>query len=133
MPGPRKTPRHLKLLKGTLQPCRDSPAGVALPALDGVPIPPVWMTDLTAIAEFRRLASVLMANRLLTAGNVALLAHLAMLHARITASWMADETPTAALLTVYRRLSGDLGLTSMPVQAPASKPNRFAEIARRGR
>ena len=134
MSGPKKTPRHLKLLRGTLQPCRDvAPATPGLPVLDVAPIPPAWMTDLTALAEFRRLAAVLMANSLLTSGNVALLAHLAMLHARITAAWLAGETPTAALLGVYRKLSGDLGLTSMPVQAPASKPNRFAQIARRSR
>jgi glutathione S-transferase len=91
------------------------------------------MMDLTAVAEFRRLAQVLGANRLLTAGNTALLAHLAMLHARITATWLSGETPTAALLAIYRRLSGDLGLTHMPVPAPASKPNKFAELARRCR
>jgi hypothetical protein len=127
-----RKPTHLKLLAGTARPDRVAPATPALPALDAA-TPPSWLTDLTALAEFRRLAAVLTANRLLTAGNVGLLAHLVMLHTRITASWMADETPTAALLTVYRRLSGDLGLTSMPVQAPASKPNRFAEIARRSR
>lgn len=126
MPGPRKTPRHLKLLRGTLQPCRDvASATPTLPAIDTA-IPPAWMTDITAVTEFRRLAAALTVNRLLTAGNTALLAHLVMIHARITAAWTAGETPTAALLTVYRRLSSDLGLTHMAAHAPAAaKPNRF--------
>lgn len=83
------------------------------------------MTDITAVAEFKRLAAVLTVNKLLTAGNTALLAHLVMLHARITAAWLADRTPSAALLTVYRRLLGDLGLTHMSVATPTAKPNRF--------
>lgn len=77
------------------------------------------------MAEFKRLAAVLAVNKLLTAGNSALLAHLAMLHARVTAAWTAGETPTAALMTVYRRLCGDLGLTHMTLPAPADKLNRF--------
>lgn len=125
MPGPSKTPRHLKLLKGTLQPCRDvAPSTPALPAIDAAS-PPSWLQDVTAIAEFKRLAAVLTANKLLTSGNTALLAHLAMLHARITSSWTTGETPSAALLAVFRRLAGDLGLTNLPTQAPATKPNRF--------
>ena len=133
MPGPSKTPRHLKLLRGTLQPCRDvSPSTAALPAIEAAPIPPAWLQDLTAIAEFKRLAAVLTVNRLLTAGNVDLLAHVCMLHARITAMWTAGETPSAALLAIFRKLSGDLGLTHLPTQAPAAaKPNRFLINAKR--
>ena len=131
MPGPSKTPRHLKLLKGTLQPCRDVVPTAALPAIDAAS-PPAWLQDVTAIAEFKRLAAVLGVNRLLTGGNTALLAHLAMLHARITAAWNEGLTPSAALMNIYRRLCGDLGLTHVGVAAPAaSKTNRFAEIANR--
>jgi hypothetical protein len=88
------------------------------------------LTDITAIAEFKRLAAVLSVNRLLTAGNVHMLAHLCMLHARITATWTTGATPSAALLAIFRRLSGDLGLTHMPTQAPAGRPNRFLTIGR---
>lgn len=128
MPGPAKTPRHLKLLRGTVQRCRDvAPSTAALPAIDAA-TPPAWLQDITAIAEFKRLAAVLIVNKLLTAGNTALLAHLAMCHARIAAAWLADRTPSAALLTVYRRLSADLSLTSVAVPAPAGKPNRFLKF-----
>ena len=133
MPGPKKTARHLKLMRGTLQPCRDSaPAAPGLPAIDSA-TPPSWLQDVVAVAEFRRLASVLTVNGLLTVGNTALLAHLAMLHARITATWLSGESPSAASLMVYRRLCGDLGLTSLPTPASTGRPNRFAEIARRRR
>lgn len=134
MPGPSKTPRGVKLLRNTLQPCRDSlPATPALPPIDGAPSAPAWLTDITAVSEFRRLAAVLTATKLLTAGNVSLLAHFVMLHARITAAWQAGETPSAALMAVYRRLAGDLGLTHMPLAAPPSAPNRFHDLARRRR
>ena len=133
MPGPKKLPRHLKLLRGTVQPCRDVASDKqALPAIDCA-IAPAWMQDEAAIAEFKRLAAVLTANKMLTGGNVQILAHLAMLHARVTASWTEGGTPSAALLTVYRRLAGDLGLTALPMPTPTSKPNRFFELAARGR
>lgn len=127
MSGPSKIPRHLKLLRGTLQPCRDTlPAGPGLPAIEGETRPPAWMQDVSAVAEFRRLSSALVANKMLTQGNVVLLAHLCMLHARLQEAWVSDSTPTAALLTVYRRLSGDLGLTGMAAQSTVTKPdNKF--------
>lgn len=129
MPGPRKTPRHLKLLRGTSQPCRDvAPSTAALPALDTA-IAPAWMTDITAVAEFKRLAAVLTVNKLLTAGNTALLAHLVMIHARLMTAWTTSATPSAALMTVYRRMCSDLGLLSMAV--PVAKPgNKFANNAK---
>jgi hypothetical protein len=74
---------------------------------------------------------VLGANGLLTEGNCGLLAHCCMLHAKLAENWNSGVTPTAALLTTYRALLSDLGLTSLPnVPAPPTKPNRFLKLGR---
>lgn len=126
MPGPSKMPRHLKLLRGTLQPCRDAPGGVSLPTFAVAPEPPAWLADVTAAAEFARLSRLMTANALLSEGNVTLLAHFSMLHARICAAWAAGTTPTAATLMAFRRLASDLGLTHINAQpAPPKSNNRF--------
>lgn len=89
------------------------------------------MRDVAAIEEFNRLAPLLAANRLLSEGNVALLGHLCMLHSRLSQSWGSGSTPTAALLTIYRRLSNDLGLTHLVLPTPAGTPNRFSTNGKR--
>ena len=116
---------HLKLLAGTGRADRAAPATPALPALDAVPTAPAWLTNIDAVREWRRLAPVLVVNRLLHEGNVAMLGQLCALHGRLVEMWTGGETPTAALLSAYRALSVSLGLSSMALSPPANKPNRF--------
>ena len=123
----------LKLLAGTARPDRAAPGTAALPPIDGAPSPPTWLTDLTAVREWHRLAGTLSACKLLNAGNVGLLAQLCALHAKLIATWNEGLTPTAALLSAYRGLSHDLGLTSMSLHAPTDKPNRFLLIGKKPR
>jgi len=131
MPGPKKSPRHLKRLKGTLQRCRDQqPAMPALPLVDEIPEPPAWLSS-DAAAEFRRLAAVLHANSRLAAGNILILAHACMIHSRLAAAWVSGATPSGSLLSVYRRMLGDLGLSNLPAPATPQRENRFAELHRR--
>jgi hypothetical protein len=125
---------HLKLLAGTSRRDRAAPEGPGLPALDGVPSPPSWMTDINAVREWNNLAPLLVTNKLLSLGNSVLLAHLCMLSSRFAATWASGATPTAALLRVHRALASDLGLVHLNVPAPAAdKPNRFRLIAQRRR
>jgi hypothetical protein len=112
MPGPKRQPRHLRLLRGTLQPCRDLES-TGLPPVGEVPSAPTWMTNLDARKEWDRLARVMVANKLLSAGR------------------KSGATPSAAQVTVYRRLLGDLGLTNMADVAPRAGPNRFLDFKRR--
>jgi hypothetical protein len=130
MPGPKRQPRHLRLLRGTLQPCRDLES-TGLPPVGEVPSAPTWMTNLDARKEWDRLARVMVANKLLSAGNASLLAHAVMLGARLSEAWKSGATPSAAQVTVYRRLLGDLGLTNMADVAPRAGPNRFLDFKRR--
>lgn len=130
MPGPKRQPRHLRLLRGTLQPCRDVESA-GLPPVGQVPPAPSWMTNLEAQKEWNRLARVMVANKLLSSGNASLLAHAVMLGARLSEVWQSGATPSAAQVTVYRRLLGDLGLTNMADVAPRGGPNRFLDFKRR--
>lgn len=128
MPGPKKTPPHLKIIKGTLS-SRDSRAAAAastpgLPPLDVAPTPPAWLTKKAARAEWARLAPILVANKLLTDGNVGLLAHLCACHGHLTDIWQHGLKANAALVMNYRTLSNSLGLLALDI--PAAKPgNRF--------
>src|SRR4051812_9749357 len=71
MPGPKRTPRHLRVMRGTLQRCRDDTLHTAgILAFDGTPNPPSWMQNRDALDEWGRLAPLLLANRLLTPGNI---------------------------------------------------------------
>lgn len=121
---------HLKLLSGTGRPDRAAPETPALPVLDSVPPPPLWMTNLNAMKEWNRLAPALVANRLLHEGNIAMLGQLCALHGHLVQMWIEGETPTAALLSAYRALSVALGLSSMALSPPVNKPNSFANNRR---
>jgi hypothetical protein len=138
----RRKSDHLKLLCGTARRDRTAPEGPALPVLTEVPQPPGWLQNIEAQREWRRLASVMTANKLLTAGNISLLGQLCGLHGQLAQAWSTGVTPTAALIASYRSLSVALGLASMNISMPAApgsvapaappgKPNRFAELARR--
>lgn len=127
--NPRK-PTVLRLLAGTHRPDRDAPAGPSLPATGDIK-PPIWLTDVVALAEFHRLARVLAANHLFSEGRIRLLADYCMLGARVSAAWQTGGTVSASLLNVHRRMAADLDLTSMrlPVSANAAA-NRFSNNVR---
>jgi hypothetical protein len=130
MSGPKRSPRNLRLLRGTLQPCRDaSPSTPSLPPLNTAPTAPAWMGDAVAIAEFDRLATILAVNDLMTVGRIDALADYSMLSARTQALWQSGETPSAALLAIRRKLASDLNLSEMNLAAPSAKPNRFLSNA----
>lgn len=121
-----RKPASLKLLAGTARADRAAPATPALPAIDTTPNPPLWLTNVDAVKEWRRLSPILVANHLLHQGNVSLLGQLCALHGRLVEMWTGGATPTAALLSAYRGLYNAMGLSSMALQAPADpKTNRF--------
>ena len=85
------------------------------------------MTNLCAVTEFRRLAAVLTVNKLMTISRTDALTDYAMLSARFQESWAMGVTPSAALLSLRRKLAGDLGLLGMSLITPTAKPNRFLD------
>lgn len=125
----RKAP-HLKLLSGTSRPDRVLPAGVSLPPLDVSPEPPDWLPNAHAVREWNRLLPVMMANRLLNAGNVGLFAQMCALHGHLVTAWATGEAPTAAMISTHRATCAALGLLGMTLPEPAAKPNVFSNNRR---
>lgn len=107
-----------------------APAGAAVAAAvgpSGVPEPPPWL-DARAAALWGRLCPLLAAEGALREGNLAALALLCGLHARLVRAFEADVLPGAAHIAQFRGLAADLGLTGAvrtPSAAPAPR-NRFA-------
>lgn len=137
MPNPRK-PQNLKLISGTLQPCRDTAPGVTLPLVATVPTAPDWLPNAHAVREWDRLAPILMANKLLTEGATSVLAVLCALHGKLVQMWAAGEAPTGHMIAQYRNLANDFGLT--PIAQGKLKPtgvieseNPFAKFGKRPR
>ncbi len=128
MPGPAKAPRHLKLLKGTYQKCRDTVAGApSLPVFDTLPPPPSWLRrNAHAVREWRRLGPFLVTNKLLGEGTISAFAMMCALYGRNVEMFARGLTPTAAHIAAYRALCGSLGLLAMNL-APPKANNPFAK------
>ena len=136
MPAPR--PRSLKVIAGTVQPCRDKPdEGPRLPVIDEAPPPPDWLPNAHAVNEWNRLAPILTAHRLLTEAGTGSLAVLCALYGKIQQLFAAGESPTANMIGQYRALANDFGLTPIaqgkvrPAAEADAKGNRFAKFGKR--
>jgi phage terminase small subunit len=132
MPTPRKPP-HLKLLSGSRQP--DPGPAIDLPVLEVVPPPPEWLPNAHAVNEWKRLALVLTANRLLTEASLGALGVLCAIHGEIVDLWSRRVSPTGHLLAQYRNLSNDFGMTPISrskvrTDAP-HQPNLFSQNGKR--
>lgn len=120
MPGPSKKPRSLKVVAGTERKDRDQPPAVDLPAISAVPMPPDWLPNAHAIKEWNRLAPILVANKLLTEAGLSAFGMLCALHGKLVQLWSAGEAPVASMVSQYRNLINDFGLT--PVAQGKVKP-----------
>ena len=136
MPAPK--PRSLKVIAGTVQPCRDVPAdGPRLPAIEDVPPAPDWLPNAHAVNEWNRLAPILTAHRLLTEAGTGSLAVLCALYGKIQQLFAAGESPTANMIGQYRALANDFGLTPIaqgkvrPAAEADAKGNRFSKYGKR--
>lgn len=135
MANPRK-PRALKVVSGTVQPCRDQKGAAELPTVSEVPSAPDWLPNAHAVKEWERLAPILVANKLLTEAGTSALGMLCALHGKLVQLWAAGEAPVASMVAQYRNLINDFGLTPVaqgkvkPVgEEPAS--NKFANRGKR--
>jgi phage terminase small subunit len=135
MPGPGKKPAGLKVVAGTSRKDREVEA-VALPVVDAVPAAPDWLPNAHAVKEWDRLAPILVANKLLTEAGTSALAHLCALHGKIVQLYAAGESPVATMVSQYRNLINDFGLTPVAqgkVKPVGEKPesNPFARNGKR--
>jgi hypothetical protein len=96
-----------------------------------VPTPPAWLTDLEARRYWGDLAPILTVNKLLTAGNLGLLAQLCALHGKLVAIGSNREMqPNAALLSQFKAYHGALGLLGWSSPGAKGPANRFEKHAR---
>lgn len=130
-----KKPDNVKVLCGSRQP--SSPDTVSLPLVEGLPEAPDWLPNAHAVKEWDRLAPILYANKLLTEAGVTALAHLCALHGKLVQLWAAGESPSGHMLSQYRNLINDFGLTpvaqgKVKIGGADTKPsNRFASNGRK--
>ena len=135
MPNPGK-PIPLKVLTGSRR-LRDAKLAVALPALSVAPPPPEWLPNAHAVREWLRLASLLVANGLLTDSGLSALGHLCALLGILARQLAAGSQPSASLVALHRALGNDFGLTPAsigkctPSGTTAPATNRFAQRGRR--
>lgn len=108
----KRKANHLKVLTGTDQPCRMShEATPTAEPLDQAPAPPSWMVNVHAVAEWNRLAPLLVVNKLLTEQALSTLGHLCNIHGELVRLSSAGMAPTGHMLAQYRALANDFGLT----------------------
>lgn len=134
MSNPRKPP-NLKLLAGTDRKDREQDQ-VVLPLVDDVPEPPEWLPNAFAANEWNRLAGILHSNKLLTEASLTPLAHLCALHGKIVQLYAAGSMPTGHMVSQYRNLVNDFGMTPVAQSKVGSagneaKGNRFASNGKR--
>lgn len=111
MPGPGKKPQGLKVVSGTVRNDRQASASVDLPIVEQLPPAPDWLPNAHAVREWERLGPCLVANKLLTVGGLSAFGVLCGLHGKLVQLWAAGEAPTAAVISQYRAMINDFGLT----------------------
>ena len=119
MAGPGKKPQSLKKVAGTERPDRDSTPTIQGQSCETVPPPPAWLRP-HAAADWEYLAPLLQANGLLFKTNLKPLAILCALGGQIQDSYEQGEPPQAFLVSQYRALFNDFGMT--PVAMGRIKP-----------
>lgn len=133
MPGPAKRPSHLKAIAGTARPDRVEAPGVVVPLLDSIPEPVDWLPNAHAVTEWRRLAPLLVVNRMIGAADLSTFGHLCALHGKMVQLWAAGEAPTGHMVAQYNAIASAFGLA--PAWRGKVKPidekgkgNKFAAL-----
>jgi hypothetical protein len=130
MPGPPRLPPKLKSIRGTARPSRDN-AILGAPVAE-LPAPPAWIKNPAAIAEWYRLAGILVPLKVLTEPALNLLAHACALHGALVDQWAAGQLPAAHHMAQLRYMLKDLGVSYGNISCEhGAKPNRFSKNGRR--
>lgn len=135
MPNPGK-PHALKVITGSRRIAKDAPITSTFPVIDAAPPAPQWLPNAHAVSEWNRLAPLLVANRLLTEPALQVLGHVCALHGVIVERMGKGQPPNAALISVYRGLINDFGLTpvaQVKVRPAGGEPSTANPFARNGK
>lgn len=129
--GSRPKARSLKLLAGTLRPCRDRAQSVTREP-SAAPVAPSWL-PMHARAEFNRLAGLLAARGAVGESTEAMLGHYCAITDQLADIFKAGKMPTGAAMTAHRGLARVLGLDEVVAEAVPKRVNPFARFAFKGR
>lgn len=107
------TPHKLKVISGTVQPCRENTDALEVEPITEIPDPPNWFSNPFAIIEFQRLAPYMVRYKLLTPLNIGAFATLCDLYGRYVENSLAGRQTDAATLGQMRGYWVEFGLTPL--------------------
>lgn len=116
-------PRHLKVIAGTVQPCRDGKPLAEFDVLTDSPVPPEWLPNAFAIREWNRLCKILISAKLLAEADLSTLGHLCAHHGKILQKYTAGTSPTASEINALRAMQADFGLSPVTRARAKHAPN----------
>lgn len=120
-------PRALKVLSGTVQPCRDRAGAFDAEPLVRAPEAPDWLPNAHALKEWARLAPILTKQKILAEGDLSTLGMLCALHGKIVQLYAAGETPTASMIATLRGMQSDFGLSAAARDKVSAVPDSRKE------
>lgn len=133
MSGPAKRPAHLKAIAGTARADRAEAPAVQLAPVEVVPDPVDWLPNAHAVNEWRRLAPILVANKILAEADLSAFGHMCALHGKMVQLWAAGEAPTGHMVAQYNALAGAFGLSpawrgKVKPSGTEDKGNKFSKF-----
>lgn len=129
----KPVPTAVKKLRGTLQPCRNTPELQVKPITEPPEAPRTLNVD--GVLLWDRMAATLVKNRVLAVEDLAALELLCASWGLIRQKLLQGIMPTAAELGAIRLLFCEFGMTpasrrKVPPAAPEKKTNPFARFAK---
>jgi hypothetical protein len=134
MSGPGKKLPQLKIISGTVRGDREAPAGLEVDPLDAIPAPVDWLPNVHAVNEWKRLAPILVANKILAEADLSTFGHMCALHGKMVQLWAAGEAPTGHMIAQYNALASAFGLSAAwrgkvkPIGADKEQGNKFSKF-----
>ena len=129
-------PTSIKVLSGTIQPCREAAKAEALqniPLLEYLPPAPDWLPSTHAVKEWNSTGQTLINFKMLTVHDLPALAQMCALHGKTVQLYAAGESPNASMISSLLAFYTGFGMTPMSRTkikvAALEKPagNKFAK------
>lgn len=119
--GNKSQPNNIRSLKGDHNKDRYAPDGVNAKLLEEVPAPPEWLVELdnlrddkySSVDAFNKKASWLVAHKLITDGDIDMLAMLSALEVAMILKWLDGREPSMSQYTQYKAFASEFGLTTI--------------------
>lgn len=110
---PARTPHNLKVISGTVQPCRVEPESVSWEPLTEVPPAPPWLNNYLAVEEWQRITPFLIRLKLMSEGDIPAVATMCDLYAGYICAALEGRKVDASTIAQMRGLWADFGMTPL--------------------